>query len=247
MCYGHMHTRCISGRKIRLMRTNCFMPCSTSFCKNICFSWLQDLEVSWRRSWSSQQVLKDACQMLLACIFELREYCLHHVLAPAKFAALPVCECLETKQRILQELRNEWTMVLEMEQDLQSAELLHAHCRYVRNQSFRELMGILEKHRYQWTGEVENTILAWYPRLQSSSNLENLFSDMESAIRRSGRSDAGSLSNLMAVAIRGLSHRMQNDPACGVPVVLENDDFQGPEVQALKPKIWTPASAAPCD
>ena len=207
----------------------------------------QDLRVSWRRSWSSQEVLNDACSMLWACIFELREYSLHHVLAPAKFSALPVTQCVETKQRILEELKNEWRMVLEMEKDTQSAELLHTHCRYVLNQSFRELMGILEKHAYKWTQQVEETIMAWYPRLQSSANLESLFSDMESAIRRSGRSDAGSLSNLMAVAIRGLGHRMQNDSACGVPVVLANEDFQGPEVQALKPKIWTPASAPPCN
>ena len=205
----------------------------------------QDLQVSWRRSWSSQHVLEQACQMLLACIFELQEYALHHQLAPAKFAALPECQSSDTQKRLLEELRTEWSTVLEMEQETQTAELLHSHCRHVRNQNFRELMGILEKHNYTYTAEVERTIMAWHPRLQSSSNLETLFSDMESAIRRSGRADAGSISNSMAVAIRGLGHRTKDTEGAGVPLTLESVDFEGPEVQALKPKIWTPASATP--
>ena len=160
--------------------------------------------------------------MLLACIFELKEYALHHQLAPAKFAALPECVDSQTQQRLLEELRTEWTCVLEMEQTMETAQLLHSHCRHVRNQNFRELMGILEKHNYTYTAEVERTVMAWHPRLQSSSNLETLFSDMESAIRRSGRADAGSISNLMAVAIRGLGHRTKDTEEAGIPLTLES-------------------------
>ena len=103
----------------------------------------------------------------------------------------------------------------------------------------------LEKNQNTLSPELKSTILAWHPPLQSSSNLENVFGDIESAIRRSSRADAGSLANMMAVAIRGLTHRMDTEET-GQPLVLNQEDFRGPEISGLKNKIWSPASAAPC-
>ena len=195
--------------------------------------------MTMRRPWSSVRVLQEATQMMLACVFELLEYTLPHKLSPAKFAALAVAETPSTATRLLEELNEEWNLVLSMEAHHESAQLLHSQCRYVRNQSFRKMHCCLEKNRNTLSPELKSTILAWHPPLQSSSNLENVFGDIESAIRRSSRADAGSLANMMAVAIRGLTHRMDTEET-GQPLVLN------PEISGLKNKIWSPASAAPC-
>ena len=207
---------------------------------------LQDLQISFRRSWSALRVLAETVQMALACVFELLEYTLPHKLSPAKFAALAVCTNASRTTQLIEELRNEWNAVLDMESKAEAAHLLHSHCRFVLNQSFRELHCCLEKNNNNLTEEVRSTILAWNPPLQSSSNLENVFADMQSAIQRSGKADGGSLANLMAVAIRGLAHRMDSADS-GQPLVLDRQDFGGAEVAGLKTKIWSPASATPCN
>ena len=191
-------------------------------------------------------MLRESTQLILACVFELLEYALPHKLFPGKFAALAVCQDPSTTTRLIDELAEEWNLVVTMEAQTEAAQLLHAQCRYVRSQSFRELHCCLEKNNKTLTPEMKSTILAWNPPLQSSSNLENVFADIESAIKRSGRADMGSLANMMAVAVRGLAHRM-GTPDSGQPLTLSKDDFRGPEVAGLKNKIWNPTSAAPCN
>ena len=184
--------------------------------------------------------------MALACVFELLEYALPHKLSPTKFAALAVCKVPATTSRLIEELKEEWSTVLTMEASAEAAQLLHSQCRYVLCQNFRELHCCLEKSNQTLSPDMSSTILAWNPPLQSSSNLENVFADMQSAVRRSGKADGGSLANLMAVAIRGLAHRMDTSDS-GQPLMLSSEDFRGAEVAGLKSKMWSPASAAPCN
>ena len=184
--------------------------------------------------------------MLLASYHELHEYSLHHILPPAKFSALLVCDDEHTLRSILQALKQDWSMVTAMESRFESSNLLHSRCRFVLWQHFREVMTCLDRYGWEMAEPVRGVIAAWEPQLQSSANLESIFGDLSSAVKQSGRSDCGSLCNLLSVAIRSLQHRLSEDPACPEPVSLEPGDFDGPEVAALKPKIWSPSAAAPC-
>ena len=185
--------------------------------------------------------------MLLASYHELHEYSLHHILPPMKFGALLVCEDPETMDLFLKQLQEDWSMVLALESRPESSEMLHNRCRFVLWQQFREVMTCLERYGWQMRDPVRKLIAAWAPEMQSSANLEGIFGDLQSAIRRAGKSDCGSLCNLLSVAIRSLQNRLGNDPSTPEPVVLTPQDFDGAEVAALKPKIWSPSSAPPCN
>ena len=184
--------------------------------------------------------------MLLACIGELLEYGLHHRMPPARFASLIANPDTPTMERILADLKLDWHMILSMESKVDSAELLHGRCRFVTYQATRETMAALEKEDFHMCEEVYQLVQAWNPSIQSSSNLESIFGDMQSAISRSGRSDCGSLPNLMSVGIRGLENRMAEGSNTAEPLKLERADWHGKEVTALKSKLWMPSSAPAC-
>ncbi|CAE7873725.1 unnamed protein product [Symbiodinium necroappetens] len=69
---------------------------------------------------------------------------------------------------------------------------------------------------------------------------------MTTAVKRSGQSDVGSLANLMAVAIRGLHRRLCIGEDTPTPLSLEKGDWSGAQASFLRPKIFNPTSAAPC-
>ena len=181
--------------------------------------------------------------MLLACAFELQEYSLHHKVAPCKFSSLLIATDSGIVNRIMKELQVEWEAVLSMEKSREGSELLHKQCKFVLAQSYRELMTAAEQSQFELTEALKSHISSWFPVMGSSANLESIFGDMESAVKRSGRSDTGSIAGLMCVGIRGLSHRMENDPEAGRPLKLEASDFDSKEIPALKSKIWAPHAA----
>ena len=184
--------------------------------------------------------------MLLASYHELHEYSLHHLLPPTIFSALLVCTDPTLEKQILESLKKDWNMVIAMEVRAESSTLLHTKCRFVLWQHFREVMTCLERYGWKLVQPVRDMISSWEPEMQSSANLESIFADLTSAVRRSGRSDCGSLCNLLSVAVRGLQHRLTDDSSTPEPVTLNPEDFDGPEVAALKPKIWNPSAAPPC-
>ena len=204
------------------------------------------MSIRFRRPNGGEKVLMESVSMMLACAFELLEYGSQHRVGPWKCACLLACSEPETISRIMQELKDEWEMVLSMEQDKEQRVLLHQHCRWILHQSVRELFTSCEQNRFSLNGSLKAMIASWHPCLQSSANIESLFNDCQSAVQRSGRADTGSISGLMCVAIRSLMHRMGQDPESGRPVELEPADFEGCEIPALKSKLWTPSSAPNC-
>ena len=184
--------------------------------------------------------------MLLSAVFELREYALHHRLCPTKAAGLLATEDPSIVKQLMEELREEWELIIKMEMQLETKQLLHTRCLWVGYQQTREVLSCAAKNNYRMTPEMKSLLHAWHPQTQGSANLETIFADLSSAIKISGRSDCGSLANMMAVCIRGLHHRFTPDHEAAEPIQLESSDWEGREIPGLKAKIWCPSSAAPC-
>ncbi|CAE7847116.1 unnamed protein product, partial [Symbiodinium necroappetens] len=89
-------------------------------------------------------------------------------------------------------------------------------------------------------------VKAWLPAFGQSSNLENIFRELESAVRKSGPPQ-DSLTNLACVAVRSLERRICNEKTVtpATPELTERD-WEGKEIRALKNRIWHPNSAVPC-
>ena len=189
--------------------------------------------------------------MFLATTQELLEHFRYLRSSPSKAAALISPQADEnseqTKKLVLSQMKSEWELVLRLEGNPASACELHENCRYVSYHCFRELMAVWEKHAWTVHPEALSLTLAWYPEFAWSSNIESLFKEMTTAVKRSGQSDVGSLPNLMAVAIRGLHRRLCIGDESPQALTLEKEDWSGPQVSALKPKIFNPTSAPPCD
>ena len=197
-----------------------------------------------------QTVLSEALGMYLAAAHELLEYFRYLRSSPSKAAALiaPASteEAKNIKMRILAEMKAEWRMVLLLESSSVNAAELVDHCRYVGFQCYRELMVGWEKHEWKEHPEALSLPKAWFPETAWSSNIESLFKEMTTAVKRSGQSDVGSLPNLMAVAIRGLHRRWCIGDGTPKALELEKNDWDGPQTHALKAKIFSPSSAPAC-
>ena len=166
--------------------------------------------------------------------------------APHSAASLVVPDAdPATIKAVLASLQKEWATVQRMEQTDYGRACLNRHCHYVQYQEYREVMGVLEKHSFILHEEACKTIGAWYPKMNGSSNIEQLFNEMSYSIKKAGKPDCGSLEALMAVAIRGLAKRVCSGPNVAMPVALVDSDYEGKDTPALKSKIWSPAAAVP--
>ena len=65
---------------------------------------------------------------------------------------------------------------------------------------------------------------------------------MADAVQRTGKTDTGSLPNLQCVHIRGTNQKMTGGENQGYGLSLEANDFEGPEVRGIKPKLFLPSS-----
>ena len=81
------------------------------------------------------------------------------------------------------------------------------------------------------------------PAIQSSSNCEDIFAQLQDSVQRSGKSDSGSITNLASVSIRGV-HKKAESTESVETVTLRSEDFEGNEVRALKSSIFRPDSCA---
>ena len=184
--------------------------------------------------------------MVLTCIHELMQYGLYLRMAPASAGSLIAPGApVHSLKTILAKLEKEWVTVQKLEATEHGRQCINMHCRYVQYQEYREILGILSKHRFSLHEEVVATLSAWFPAVAASSNVEQLFGELSYAVRKAGKQDCGSLANLMAVAIRGLQRRLCVGENAPTPVQLAEEDWAGREVQALKGKIWSPSSAVP--
>ncbi|CAE7031325.1 unnamed protein product [Symbiodinium sp. CCMP2592] len=210
---------------------------------------LTALRVNFSRDPLTAETLLEQVLAYLACCFELLEYASYLRSFPALSAALLATESTEaTRAQVLQEAKAEWSTVLDMEKSTAGQLLLKKHCLFTTFQCYRELHSVCERHGYKFVEQIGEVVKAWYPAFGQSSNLENVFREMEYAVRKSGVPQ-DDLTNLGCVAVRALGRRICNEseekltPA--TPELTEKD-WEGKEVRALKHKIWSPTSALPC-
>ena len=183
----------------------------------------------------------------LSCCFELLEYASYHRSFPSLSAALLAPASTEaSRAQILQQAKAEWNTVLDMEKTTAGQLLLKRHCLFTTFQSFRELHSVCERHGYKFGEPIREVVKAWLPAFGQSSNLENIFRELESAVRKSGPPQ-DSLTNLACVAVRSLERRICNEKTVtpATPELTERD-WEGKEIRALKNRIWHPNSAVPC-
>ena len=148
----------------------------------------------------------------------------------------------KTTEAILRKMQQEWLMVLRMEASSSTSELLNKHCSYTRWQVYRETMTFAEKENFSRSSKLVDFLAAWHPALQGSCNVEDVFSDLQDAIQRSGKSDTGSLSNLAAVAIRSCDRKCST--ANIGTTTLVSEDYEGTSVRSLKTSVFRPESCS---
>ncbi|CAE7211126.1 unnamed protein product, partial [Symbiodinium sp. KB8] len=198
------------------------------------------LEISVRRSEIEETVLKECFGMVLASAHELEEYCLYLRRAPACAAALlsPGDENSSTKEKVLSSMRSEWQTVLHMESTTATNCLLKDRCKFTDFQNFREIHTMMEQSEYAVTDAARSLLESWHPPFAWSANLESVFADVQSAIKRTCSSEQTSMQSMMSLAVRSLDRRVCTDDASPTPMTLEPNDFLGKQTANLKQKIW---------
>ena len=105
-------------------------------------------------------------------------------------------------------------------------------------------MGALVKNRFVLTSEVKNTVDAWYPKWCQSSTLENIFREVEQAVKKAGPLQ-DSMSNMECVAVRALERRILSADNTPETVELSEADWAGKTTRGLKASLWNPAASTP--
>ena len=196
-----------------------------------------------RRNVTKQVLLLEHLETTLSLLFEMEGYRRHMLRAPHCTAALLAPGSEPVQKDLLAALKLEWDMVVRMESQTSTASLLHGLCPYTRFQNYREVMTSLNQAGFELDKTSRDMILAWHPSLSQSANIEDIFNSCEDACRRT-KSGAASMPNLSTVAMRGVMKKVCNSEGQARTVQLNSSDFEGPEVQGLKPKLFTPDSFA---
>ena len=192
-------------------------------------------------------LLEEHLHISLSCMYELQSYALYLQSSPAIFSCLLHADAdAGTTSRVLEWLKDEWRVVEKMEKQDDTRHLLLSLCPYVKNQTFRELHCFLAKCKYEITHELLALISSWYPRFTGSANVEQVFQSMERSVRQAGCSNSASLPSLMSIGLRCLSKRLCCHERSPEPISLDEQDFEGLEVRALKDRIWRPSNASNC-
>ena len=181
-------------------------------------------------------------------MYELQSYALYLQSSPAIFCCLLHSDADPgTTSHILEWLQEEWSVVQKIEKQPDTRQLILSLCPYIQNQTYRELHCFLAKCKYQITHELVCLIGAWYPRFTGSANVEQVFQSMERSVRQAGCSNSASLPSLMSIGIRCLAKRLCCDDQAPAAITLEEQDFEGAEVRALKDRMWRPSNANTCN
>ncbi|CAE7299579.1 unnamed protein product, partial [Symbiodinium sp. KB8] len=173
-----------------------------------------ELRVVKRRCRVQQDLLRDHLDVCLVTLYELGSYQLYLTAAPACSSCLLLKESTEVpdleavQAKVLQALEFEWATVLSMEQNKNTADLLHKLCPHVRWQVYRETMVGLETDAFKVTQTVRDLVMAWYPRLSFSANIEDQFAAMQDSVRRGSKGGAAGITNLNTVGVKALYAKM---------------------------------------
>ena len=176
-------------------------------------------------------------------------YSLKLTCAPDMFAALLAPGIREsTFENLTSKLLEEWHAVTSMESEKSSADALALLCPYTRFQPYRDLCTCLEVFSLNKTPATRKCLLdmiaAYFPQVAYSSNVEQVFSHIQDSVNRAQKPDINSMSNLMAVALRAVEHRVSQGSDMQ-HVQIQPEDWDGKATRALKHKIWTPCAARP--
>ena len=193
-----------------------------------------------------QSLLREHLTASLAVTYELAEYSLYLRSSPACFACLVLEDAdAETVSSVVKKLRLEWEFVLQAESNSCEAAVLAQYAPHTKWQVFRELHTALEDCNYKPDKKLRTTVDAWFPAYSGSANVEQLFGGMADSLKRGTRAEVASLPNLMSVGVRSFERRLCTDDNM-TAISLSPQDFDGPEVRALKEKMWRPACASAC-
>ena len=192
-------------------------------------------------------LLQQHMEGIWCCMFELLQFALPLQCAPMSCAALANrqtdrYDLQSTLKDVLQNLQAEWEMVLAMEAESDTGDLLRKACPHTLWQSYRELLVTLEEEKFRTGPRSLALIEAWIPRVNNSSNVEQCFGSLADAVRRSGKSDCGSLANMTSVHVRACHQKVCGGPGQGSRLSLSTEDFEGGEVRGLRPKLFQPQS-----
>ena len=200
--------------------------------------------ISHRQPPGITSLLEEHLSACLCTLYELVQYAVLPQSAHYRSAVL-LCKSSDrfdvkaVSSMVMQSMKDEWSMILSLEKDGSTQALLHQHCPHVKWQSFREVMTAAESAKYECNDDLQSLLAAWHPAVQSSSNCEDIFNEVQDCIKRSGKADAGSLANMAAVSIRGC-HRKCEGTEMLRGVVLKSEDFEGNHVRGLKQSIYKP-------
>ncbi|OLP72915.1 hypothetical protein AK812_SmicGene48034 [Symbiodinium microadriaticum] len=204
------------------------------------------LRVVMRRNPVEQDLLRDHLDACLVTLYELGSYQLYLTSAPASSAGLLLTESArvpslnDVQSQILQTLELEWATVLSMESRTSSAELLHKLCPHVLWQVYRETLVGLEAEQFKLTQAVRDLVVAYYPRLSFSANVEEQFASMQDAVRRGSKGGTAGITNLSTVGIKALYSKLLDGPDQATSVKLQDSDWEGTTVRGLKQKLFQP-------
>ena len=199
------------------------------------------------RSDMDHEMMSEQLHAFLSLSFELFEYCLYLRSFRCRAAQLISANTNETeKSKILQDAKEEWGIVCELEASAPTKVWLHQACLYVSWQSYRELMVTFERSNWTMSSDIAAAVGAWYPAWTQSANIESMFREMECSLRKSG-CGKDSLPNLGAVAIRALERRVcSGDEDCPRTIKLNDSDWSCKMVRGLKNRMFNPAAFSPC-
>ena len=150
---------------------------------------------------------------------------------------------LSISKSLFQSMKAEWQLVLHCESTASAQSVLHQHCPHVRWQPYREVMTMVESAKSASDESLLSFLKCYNPPVQSSANCEDISAQLQDSVQRSGKSDAGSITNLASVAIRGVHKKAESTEEVQT-VVLRSEDFEGNQVRALKSSIFRPESCA---
>ena len=206
-----------------------------------------------RRCGSRQDLLRYFLDAALANVHEITSYRLYLKSCPAVMAALLCEEPFEevpdvaaVKASIMQEVRREWEVVLEMEASEQLAPLLKKHSPHTDWQCYREVMTAVEEAQYTTTPACRSVLRAWFPSFTQSANVEEQFNYMQDALKRATKSQKGSMTTLSSVAVKALNQKVLQEGQAQ-PVTLSAKDWEGPMTRGVRQKIFSPESFSGSD
>ncbi|CAE6956521.1 unnamed protein product [Symbiodinium sp. CCMP2592] len=206
----------------------------------------KELRVAKRRCSVQQDLLRDHLDLCLVTLYELGSYQLYLTAAPASSACLLLEESTEVsdleavQSKVLQALKFEWATVLSMEASKNTADLLHKLCPHVKWQVYRETLVGLESDGFHLTQTVRDLVMAWFPRLSFSANVEEQFSCMQDSVKRGSKGGTAGITNLSTVGVKALYSKMLDGPGQAASVKLQDCDWEGTTVRALKQKLFQP-------